>query len=206
MLEFDPIDHFKNYLRLWWLILAGALLGGLAGFIFSRSHTPVYGAVATYMVTIDLDKAPQPLDMYDKDLALSATYWALISPEVTSYVLSEATLLGQDTAQWNLLANTSIERRHALWELRFYHTDPEFAQTLVNLWAEKGYQAMLKSQADGATPAYVVFSPPSPAGRPQKPIYFDSNKLVLAGSMIGWLVGLLWVELKVSRFFSRLKS
>jgi len=207
MREFDPIEHFMNYLRLWWLILVAALLGGLAGFLFSRAHAPVYEAIAIYMVTIDPDIIEQEtLDMYDKDIALSATYGALISPDVINYVLSEAARLGQNTEYINLIANTSFERRHAFWELRFRSSDPEFAQTLVNLWAEKGYQAMLKSQVDGATPAYVIFSPPSPAGRPEKPIYFGTNKLVMAGSAIGWLVGLLGVELAGQRFLSRIKS
>ncbi len=207
MPEFDPIEHFFFYVRWWWLILATALAGGLAGFIFSRSHAPVYEAVATYLVEIDLTKTPQePLDMYYIDMALSSTQGALTSPGVINYVLGEASRLGQNTEGWNLLANSSIERRHAIWELRFRHTDPEFAQVLVNLWAEAGYQAMLQSQKDGQTPAYVVYSPPSLAGRPEQPIYFNTNKLVLAGSLIGWLVGLLFVEMAGRRILIQIKS
>lgn len=206
MQEFDPIEHFYTYLRLWWLILAAALLGGLVGFIYSQTHAPVYEAVATYMVEIDLEKVPlEELDFYYIDLALATTQGALTSNEVLSEIYAEAARLGQDTSQWDLLANTSIERRHAFWELRFRHPNPEFAQTLVNHWAAIGYQAMLQRQADQLAPAYVVYSPPSLALKPLKPLYYATNKLVFAGSLVGWVAGLLFVEVGGKRILSRQK-
>lgn len=207
MQEFDPVEHFYTYLRLWWLLLAAALLGGLAGFLFSRTHAPLYEAMAKFMVEIDLEKVPQDkLDFYYIDMALATTEGALISDEVLEDVYAEAARLGQATAGWDLLADTSIERRHAFWELRFRHPDPELAKALVNWWAQRGYEAMLQMQAEGLSPDYVVYSPPTKARAASQPTNFAVNKLVLAGSLIGWLVGLLLIELAGSRFAGQRKS
>lgn len=207
MQEFDPMEHFDHFLRFWWLILAAALLGGLAGFVFSRANAPMYEAVAEFIVEIDLDKVPlEELDEYYTDLALETTLAALTSSDVLEQVYAEAARLGQDTTQWDVFAYTAIERQHAIWELRFRHTDAAFAQALVNWWAQQGYQEMLQMQAAGITPDYVVFSPPSLAHTPVEPVYFAANKLILAGSLVGWLVGLLFVEVAGKRLLSRPKS
>jgi len=196
MQEFAPIEHFYRFLRLWWVLLAAALVGGLIGYFFSRNHPPVYEANATFSVNIDLDKVPQkPLELHDEDLALSTTQSVLFSPEVISAVLAEATRLGYPMDTTQLLANSSIERRHAFWILRFRSGDPIFAQALVNFWATKGYQVMMDWQAAGKSPAYVIYSPPTLSGEPINPIYFKTNRLVFAGSLIGWFFSLLLIEL-----------
>lgn len=204
MQEFDPVEHFFYYIHKWWLLLAAALLGGLLGYAFARSHPQVYEAVATYMVEINVEKVPvEELDLYYSDLALGTTQWALTNTDVISAVYAEAARLGVDTTEWDILANTSIERRHAFWELRFRHTDPAIAQELVKFWAQLGYQFMLQMQADGTAPGYVQFSPPSLSQKPSQPVYFATHKLVAAGSLIGWLVGMLFVEVTCMRLRSR---
>jgi hypothetical protein len=200
MQEFSPFEHFYRFLRLWWILLAAALVGGSVGYIYSRNHPAVYEANTTFSVNIDLDKVPQkPLELHDEDLALSNTQAVLLSPEVTAAVLAEAARLGYPMDITQLLANSSIERQHAFWLLRFRSTDPTFAQTLVNYWATVGYQGMLDWQASGKTPAYVVYAPPTLSGKPLEPVNFGTNKLVFAGSLIGWLISLLLIELITGR-------
>jgi hypothetical protein len=200
MQEFSPYEHFNRAIHLWWIMLGAALLGGLVGFYYSRTHPPIYEAIATFSVNIDLDKVPQkPLELHDEDLALSNTQAVLLSPEVTDAVLADSAKLGYPMDITLLLANSSIERQHAFWILRFRSTDPSIAQTLVNLWAEKGFPVMLDWQSAGKIPAYVVFSSPTLSGRPIKPVYFGTNKLVLAGSLVGWLVSVLFIEIITRR-------
>jgi hypothetical protein len=200
MQEFALIEHFYRFLRLWWVLLAAAMLGGLVGYFFSRNHPPIYEAIATYSVNIDMDKVPQkPLELHDEDLALSTTQAVLMSPEVMAAVLAEAAKLGYPMDITQLIANSSIERQHAFWVLRFRSADPAFAQTMVNFWATTGYQTMMDWQAAGKSPAYVIYSPPTLSGEPIKPVYFTTNRLVLAGSLIGWLISLLIIELIAGR-------
>ncbi len=207
MREFDPIEHFQDYLRHWWLILAAALLGGLVGFLFSRMRPPLYEAAATFMVQVDVKYLTETEnDLYYVDMALASVEGALTSNEVLNHVSQEITRLGQQTPGWELLPNTTIERRHAYWDLRLRHPDPAFAQRLVNLWAEAGYQAMLARQAQGLAPAYVIYSPPTRAQQPTQPVSFSTNRLILAGSLAGWLIATLFVELRGRRIFSPLPA
>jgi len=200
MLEFSPIEHFNRVIRLFWVLLAAALIGGLAGYFFSRAHTPIYEANAIFSVNIDLEKVPQkPLELYDEDLALATTQAVLLSPSVTGAVLADAARLGYPMDLTQLIAASSIERRLAFWVLRFRSTDSSFAQTLVNLWADYGYQTMLNWQVTGQAPVYVVFSPPTHSGKPVDPVYFGANKLILGGSLIGFLCSLLVIELTAGR-------
>ena len=194
--EFAPSEHFYRFLRLWWVLLAAALVGGLIGYLLSRNHPPIYEAFTTFSVNIDLDKVPQkPLELHDEDLALFTTQAVLISPEVTDAVLAEAARLGYPMDITQLISSSSIERQHAFWVLRFRSSDSTFAQTLVNFWATTGYQAMMDWHAAGKSPAFVIYSPPTLSGEPSKPVYFGTNKLVLAGSLIGWFISLLLIEL-----------
>jgi len=170
------------------------------GFLFTRTHPPIYEAIATFSVNIDLEKVPQkPLELYDEDLALATTQSVLFSPGVIKAVLASAAQMGFPMDTTRLIADSSIERQHAFWLLRFRSTDPTFAQALVNFWAEGGYKAMLEWQAAGTAPPYVVFSPPTLSGKPISPVYYGTNKSVLWGSLTGWLVCLVIIEIIVNR-------
>lgn len=190
--EFSPLLEIQRLARLWWLMVLTAVIGGLLGFAFSRLNPPEYEAVATFFVSVDLTKTPKPrLELHDEDLALATTNAVIMSPPVIDHVLAEAKEMGQALDRTALLRAVSVERRHAFWELRYRSTDPAIAQTMANLWAEKTYEQILVWQEDGRAVSYLIFSAPTLAGLPDSPVRFDTNRLVLAGSMLGWLIGIL---------------
>jgi uncharacterized protein involved in exopolysaccharide biosynthesis len=198
--EFIAIEALHRFYRSWWLLAISAVIGGLGGYVFHLSNPPIYEAVATFFVSIDFSKLGElPLTQYDEDIALAATEWILFSPEVTNQVIDEAQnkniILDLDA----LNQGGSIERRHAFWELRFRNPNPSLAQEVVNLWAETGYQAMVLWQEEGRIVDFVTFQPPTLAGLPNNPSILGRFQVVLAGSLIGLIVGLLFVEVKIVR-------
>jgi uncharacterized protein involved in exopolysaccharide biosynthesis len=195
-IEFSPHAYFARVMKTWWLVLLATFLGGVFGFVFFHLHPPVYEATATYFVTLDLTRFPklgvrEDLIQYNEDMALGTTQGALISTEVLKELISQAHNLGQNLTEKKLLADTTIERKLDTWELRYRSRDPAIAQTIVNIWAELGYQAMLSWQASGTTPAYVVFQPPTLAPLPDHPILYGRNNLMLAGALVGLIIGIL---------------
>jgi len=193
--EFSPYKYFNHVLNLWWLVLLATILGGTLGFVFYHFHPPVYEATATYFVTIDLTRFPiqgvrEDLIQYNEDMALGITEGALLSPEVINNVIIQAKTFGKSLTPKDLLQNSTIERKHDIWALRYRSEEPLEAQTIVNSWAQIGYQAMLSWQASGKAPDYVIFQPPSPALTPQQPVLYGRSNLMLAGALSGFFAGI----------------
>jgi uncharacterized protein involved in exopolysaccharide biosynthesis len=201
--EFSPYEYFIRVIDFWWIVALATILGGVFGYIFYHLHPPVYEATATYNVTIDLNRFPFQnvrVDMvqYNEDLALNITQGILLSQEVRDKVISHADTLGIPLTPNDLLQNYSIERKQDVWELRYRSQDPLEAQEIVDSWAEIGYQAMLSWQESGKAPDYVMFQPPTLALLPQEPVLYDQNKIILEGSIIGFILGII-----ISQWISR---
>jgi polysaccharide biosynthesis transport protein len=197
MNEFVPLDHFYLFIRYWWVVVLATIIGGVAGFFFSRMHTPLYEATATFYINVDLSKVKEsPLPLHDEDLALSMIQGALLHPQVVEELVQELKKSNPELDTVKFLANHTLERKNAFWELRYRDPDPLMAQEIVNLWAEKGYQEYLAQKSDGTIPAYVISTEPLLSGTPEKPIVYPPNQLILAGSALGFVIGLLVIELK----------
>lgn len=190
MNEFVPVDHFYRIVRLWWVVVLWVLIGGLMGYIVHLSHPPLYEATASLYVGIDFDKVEGgPLTQYDEDMVLSIVRQAFFAPEVRDAMISseEYQSSGLDIYQWSQAIK--VEREHAFWKIRASLTNPEMAQIMVNKWAELGYQYLYSLRENGDLPNYILLEPPIPAELPLKPKNFGLNQLVLAGSLIGFIVG-----------------
>ncbi len=200
--EFSPHSSLLRVMHYWWVVLIATLLGGAFGYIFFHIHPPVYEATATYFVTLDLNTFPhigtrEDLIQYNEDMALNTTEGALLATQTLNQVVSQAQEAGFSLTVRDLLKNYTLERKHDIWELRFRSQVPSVAQAIVNIWAQAGYQEMLEWQAIGLAQPYVVFQAPSPALLPEQPVLYGRNNLVLAGAMIGFIVGIfisLWIS------------
>jgi len=194
--EFSPREYFSRIMRLWWVVLLATVLGGTLGFIFFHLHQPIYEATATYFVTLDLNRFPlkstkEDLIQYNEDMALNTTEGALLSTNVLNNLIAEEKKVGKTLTQDDILQNYTIERKHDVWELRYRSSDPSEAMEIVNTWANLGYQEMITWQATGKAPAYVIFQPPRPALQPKQPVLYGRNKLIIAGALIGFIIGII---------------
>ncbi len=194
--EFSPAEYFSRVMSYWWVVFLASIIGGAFGFIFYHLHPPVYEATSAYFVTLDLNRFPtlgvrEDLIQYNEDMALNTTQAALLSTDVLNSMVTQAQGLGQSLTVRDLLDNSTIERKHDIWELRYRSKDPATAQAIVNAWAQTGYQAMLSWQASGKAPDYVVFQPPTQATLPEQPVLYGLNNLALAGALIGFICGII---------------
>jgi uncharacterized protein involved in exopolysaccharide biosynthesis len=78
--------------------------------------------------------------------------------------------------------------------LRYRHTDPEIAQSIVNYWADLGWQALQDAQTNGKAESFVIVDLVSKAELPQVDIYLNRNNLILAGTLIGFVAGVVVVD------------
>jgi uncharacterized membrane-anchored protein YhcB (DUF1043 family) len=199
--EFLPLQHFYRLTRLWWLIVLCSVLGLVVAYIFHRFNPPVYEATASINVTIDLAKLqiltdiPKDKLQYNEDLAVSVTDQAFRSLEAYQAVLTRCLAQGLPIPDiGTLYANHTLERRHAIWQIHYRHTDPRVALDVANTWAEVAYENMTLWQSTAQIPAYLIVMPPLPAFLPTAPALYDLNRLLLAGSLIGLILGILLTE------------
>ena len=194
--EFSPYEYFNKVIGLWWLVALATFIGGAFGFIFYQLQPPEYEATASFIVTIDLNRFPfqgvrEDLFQYNEDMAVNTTQNVLLSQELRDQVITQLNTIGISLLQNDLIENSTIERKQDVWELRFRSEDPLQAQKIVDIWAKIGYQAMLSWQESGKAPDYITFNPPTLSVTPQEPVVYDRNKIILAGAIIGFIIGII---------------
>jgi len=194
--EFNPLEEFSKLFHHWWMVAICMMIGALIAYVYHISQPPVYEATTTIMATIDPQSFPfqdvrEDLIQYNEDMALGTVEGVLRSPEVTQNLISAADAQGLQISPLDLREHSTIERKHAIWELRFRSADPVYAKSIVNLWMQIGYAGMLAWQADGRIPVFVVLEEPTPAHLPESPIAYQQCNLLLAGSLAGLIRGIL---------------
>lgn len=191
--------HFIRLARSWWVLVVASLLGAGAGLFFYARQPVLYEARAIFYVSIDLAalkelEIPDEFFQYNEDLALGVTQAILISPDLLEAVSGESRRQGYDTTPQDLLRNATIERKHAIWELRYRHPDAQAAQRITGLWASKAYETMQAWKESGRTAAYLVFTPPGLEAPPPAPARYGRNRLALAGLLLGFVAGIFLIE------------
>jgi uncharacterized protein involved in exopolysaccharide biosynthesis len=210
--EFVPFDYFTRLARFWWVVVLCAVLGGAVGLVIHRLKPPVYEAQAVLTASIDFNKidfmhptaqtpVPYQFSQYDEDIALSVVESSL--RQVVPQVVIFAQQNGIQADATGLLAQATIERKHAYWELRYRNADPVLAQKVVNYWAETGFSDLKAKRSAGQVQPYVTFDLIQLADLPKNPAYFQTNSFVLAGAILGLIAGLLAANLP---FFKREKD
>lgn len=208
--EFILVQKIQCTIRLWWVVALAGIVGSLLGYSAHWLMPPLYEAKATYLANIDLQKiqfvvpttmpgitpTPYEITQYDEDMALASLQTVLI--EVRPEAAAAAQAKGLPVTLQNLIDRGVIERYQDTWELRFRDADPTVAQEVTNLWAQLAFNKMGAYQASGKIGPYLVFELSSLAPLPQRPIYFAVNSLIMAGCLLGLVVGIILTNLLLS--------
>jgi uncharacterized protein involved in exopolysaccharide biosynthesis len=201
--EFDPLTSLNNFFRNWWKIALVAVLGGLLGLAVSLLQPPLFQAEAVFYASIDFteinfenlvteDGKPYQFTQYDEDLALEVVATVLLAKlnDAYEHALSLDPQMDYDT----FLKNMQIMRNHGQWFLRYRHSDPAVAREVVNYWAAAGMAAIEAAQADETIETYVLVDLVALAEFASRADYRNRGVLVLAGTVIGFSAGILFVD------------
>lgn len=203
---FDPISTYKNLLERWWVIVIAAFIGGLLAYGLSFLMPEKYQAEAIFNASIDFTEVnfenlqnengdPLTFTQYDEDLALQVVQRMLLATKNVAFQYAQSLDPGLDIGTFN--NNYQIRRNHALWYLRYRHQDPQIAQSIVNFWAERGWEALQEAQQGGRAEEFVILDLVSFAALPNAAIYQNRNNLILAGTMIGFITGVILVDFTI---------
>jgi hypothetical protein len=190
--EFSPKDEILRLLRMWWVLAACMILGGLVGFAIHRVKPPVYQAKATLYSFIDYQKVTDVrLSEYDEDVTINTIQSVMLSNLVIGKVLETAGNVGIPIDYTTFMDQMSIYRSLTNYELFYRDRDPQVAQTVVNIWAQTGLATLENLQESGKVPLYITFGLQNLSELPQSPSYSQTNSYVLSGAVLGLIAGLL---------------
>ena len=123
------------------LIVAGAVIGALAGWVFLLAHPPVYEAEATLRVEIDLSHTGE-LSIIEEDHVLGVVAALVSSTQVHEEVAAAARAEGIDVSLTDLETGLLAERFFGEWTLRVRHEDADTAARLAQLWGESALETL----------------------------------------------------------------
>ncbi len=200
---YDPIKSYKRLLERWWIIIFIAFIGGLLAYGISFLKPEKYQAEAIFNASIDFTEInfenlqgeggdPLTFTQYDEDLALQVVQRMLLETKGTAFQYAQSLDPTIDLLTFD--RNYQIRRAHALWYLRYRHQDPQTAQAIVNFWAEIGWEALQEAQENGRAEEFVIVDLVTLASLPQAPIYHNRNNLIFAGTLMGFLTGILLID------------
>lgn len=208
---FDLKNTLSHWLKYWWKIAIFVAMFSALGLGASFILQPKYEAEVIINTTIDQDQLdftgmidqfndPLTLSQYDVDLILDSVYWSLLTVKPEAYAQARDLDLNLDYDQFD--NNVLIERHQFNWFLRFRHPNPEVAQSVVNLWAKSGLAKFEELQFSGQIASYLSAEINSLAGLPTKAVYQNRGNLSIAGAVIGFALGLFWIDFS-KRYISR---
>ncbi len=207
--EFVPLDHFTRLAKFWWVVVLCAVLGAGGGLIMHRLKPPLYEAQAVLLGSLDFNKidfmnptattpkVPYEFTQYDEDVSLALIEASIL--QVVPQVVLFAQQNGLQVDGNGLLAQATIERKNAFWEVRFRSPDPALAQKVVNYWGQQAFADLKAKRSNAQLPVYLIFDLVRLADLPTAPAYYQTNSFVGSGLVLGLIAGLLAVNLPLFR-------
>jgi hypothetical protein len=190
--EFSPKNEILHMLRSWWMVVICMVLGGLVGFAFNYIQQPSYQAKATVFTVIDYQKINDVrLSEYDEDMSINSVQSVMLSTDVIGSLILEMAESGYSLDYTTFMDRMSIYRKFTDYELLYRDSDPHAAQLVVNTWADIGTHKYKGLQQSGNLPVYIDVIPGSYASLPTEPVQQHMNTHVLAGAILGLLVGVI---------------
>jgi hypothetical protein len=145
MNDLDPRTIFERLLRFWWAISLGMILGGVAGWVFSRIHQPIYEATAYYQVTMDEKALVNRLGLdpqTDVDFLLVNPYLTPAADLFYSTDIREPVIASLEAEGIHLLPadfntrNFILDRRGSVWFVTARSSDPDRAVKMADIWLQ----------------------------------------------------------------------
>jgi uncharacterized protein involved in exopolysaccharide biosynthesis len=143
-------------IHMWWILVVLAILGGLAGWIFSKTRPPIYEANAVYEVMLDEQQLVKdglvtedklPLQFAENDVYLSAAADIFYNPDVKVRVIGDAMSQGIPLIEKDFTStNFNLDRRGQRWSISVRSTDPSIAAKLANIWLTVANSALLEAR------------------------------------------------------------
>jgi uncharacterized protein involved in exopolysaccharide biosynthesis len=142
--DYRGMSLFDEAVKSWWLIPLLVLIGGLAGWVFTKVEPEIFEARAQFSISLDVTKTGS-MTQYEEDIALNTAGFLISAPAILEKTSQDASKKGIVIDPAELKKIGVVERRVNLWDLRVRYVDPVKAAELANIWAKNGETTLRES-------------------------------------------------------------
>lgn len=160
MTEFSPSEILERTLHFWWILVVLAVMGGGAGWIFSKLNPPVYEATATFDVSLDEQQLVKdglitpdklPLDFSSQNDYLSPLVDMFSAPNLQTRFIMDIQSQGINIKTKDFTSAVyNLDRRGFTWFITVRSTNPATATKLANIWLIDTNSFLLEAKAHTA--------------------------------------------------------
>jgi len=132
-LNYKPAIFQRGFLKNWWIIIIGMIIGSLVGLVISFSLKPIYESTFIIIADVRITKSEEITEIM-LDAAINhigdLAYNSIVIDKLISKLEKENINLNFDS----ILEMTSIERRLNANHLKVRGTNPEVITKIANTW------------------------------------------------------------------------
>lgn len=132
--EFAPLDHFRDLLRFWWVIVLLGIAGGVFGYEINQTRTPVYESKAVFTVSLDFVQTGLLTDV-EEDQAINAVTDAIGSTNVMQMVVDSLKTKNLDISLDELQGIATVDRQGFQIAIHANLADAQKAKDIADTWA-----------------------------------------------------------------------
>lgn len=132
-LYIKPVILQRSFLRNWWILALGLIIGGLVGLVISFSLPPVFEATFIVVTDVRIDDTKEITEVM-LDAAINHVGDIAYNPVLVERLVDALNKQGVMVDFETIIDITSIERRLNSTHLKARWRDPESAVKIANTW------------------------------------------------------------------------
>lgn len=132
-LNVNPVILQRSFLKNWWILTLGLIIGGLVGLVMSVSLPPVYEATFIIVTNVRIDGTKEITEIM-LDAAINHIGDLAYNPVIVERMVTALNKQGVQVDFEEIMDITFIERRLNSTHLKARWRDPDSAMKVANTW------------------------------------------------------------------------
>jgi len=133
ILNIKPVIFQRSFLKNWWVIALGMIIGGLVGLVVSFSLPPIYEAKFIIVTNVRIDDTKEITEVM-LDAAINHVGDLAYNPVIMERLVDSMNKQGVSLTFDKIIDNTSTERRLNATHLKVRWRDPNISKQIANTW------------------------------------------------------------------------
>lgn len=140
-IDYHPALFGLKHIKLWWIIPIFAVLGAIAGLLFTFILPPTYEAIFTLTTNFEIDPTEEITELM-LDGAINHVGELVFNQEVLYHLIAQEAANGNNITSEQLKQITTVERKLTSTLIKVRWHDPVIAARIANTWGLSLYNRL----------------------------------------------------------------